>query len=164
MILVLCLPCELAVRIMPARVGDALSLDELETLVGRKSPYWPDKYPCPNCTKEAKGIREVEADPEVLGLLNLHDLTPEEAFAAFNGLGFPGEQTCTFEEVQELLKKQPIRRVIGRTVVHSTRAVLDAIELWDGTKLHLGAGMEGAVVYRISRPPGYTDKALEGTS
>ncbi len=162
MILVLCLPCALAIRVMPTRVGDTTSSDELETLVGRKSPYWPDKYPCPSCEKDARGIRETEADPRALALLKMRDLTPEEAFAAFNGLGFPDEQSCTFDEVQTLLKEQPVRRVVGRTIPLTERVVLDCLELWDGTKLHLGAGAEGAVVYRIARPHAYTAKALEG--
>lgn len=169
MIVVVCLPCELALRIMPARAADANSDAELETLVGRRSAYWPDKYPCPGCTKPATGMRETQADPRVLQVMKLHDLTPLEAYAAFHGLGLPGEQACTFEMIQELLLTHPVRRVVGRTIADTApaRSVIDHIELWDGTRVHLAAGLEGAVVYRVVRPTSYAAAVLtelEGVS
>lgn len=164
MIVVVCLPCALAIRVLPARSAEALSNEELELLVGRKSEFWPDKYPCPRCEKPATGMREHEADPRVLLTIGIHDLTPQEAFAAFNGLGFPEEQSCTLPELQELLRAQPIRRVVGSNIPQSGRVVVDALELWDGTTVHLGAAVEGAIVYRIVRPQSYAAKLMEGAA
>jgi hypothetical protein len=159
MILVVCLPCASAVRIMPASVADTTSNEELEILVGRKSNYWPNKFPCWTCGGSATGMRETEADPRVLRLMVVHDLTPQEAFAVFNGCGFPEEQVCAFDVIEALLRAQPIRRVIGKDIPLSARAVIDSIELWDGTKLHFGAAVEGAIVYRIVRPHSYVQAA-----
>lgn len=164
MIIVTCLTCEIAIRVLPESVGDVRSVAEADQLVGEKSDFWPNKYPCPNCEQPALGIREVAADPRALRLLRMHDLTPQEAFAAFNGLGFPEEQQCSIAALQELLREQPIRRILGRDIGGAPTVHVDALELWDGTKVHLGAGSSGAVVYRIVRPPAYTKRALEGAS
>lgn len=161
MMLVVCLHCALVVRVMPASVLDAVSTDELDSLVGTKSSFWPDKYPCPACEVLCTGMRENEADARVLQLMTVRDVTPQEAFAAFNGLGFPEEQRCALATVQELLRAHPVRRVIGKDIAQAGRVVVDALELWDGTKIHLGAGVEGAIVYRIVPPHSY---AKEGTA
>lgn len=164
MMLVVCLPCSLAVRIMPAVVADAASVQELEQLVGRRSDLWPDRYACPRCGNSARGMLEQEADSRVLALLTVQDLNPQEAFAAFNGCGFPDEQCCSLETVQALLVETPVRKVIGTNVTGSERTIIDALELWDGTKVYFGAGAEGAVIYRITRPISYTTKALAETA
>lgn len=164
MIVVVCTACALAVRIMPTNIGDVRSTDEAGVLVGPESSFWPNKFPCPRCEKDATGMLERHADPRALALMTLRDLTPHEAFAAFNGLGFPEEQKCSIETLQELLREQPVRRVIGKDIVGAPTVHIDAIELWDGTRVHFGSGTSGAVVYRIVRPPAYAHHVLvEGT-
>lgn len=161
MIVITCLPCSLALRVMPEVVTDPNSVRELEYLVGRQSDFWPNKYPCPRCGENGSAIDEREADPRALQLLELVDLTPAEAFSVLNGLGFPDEQRCTLEVVEELLQKTAVRRVVGRNVAGMERTVIDALELVDGTKVHFGSGADGAVIYRITQPVSYTRKALE---
>lgn len=160
MILVVCLPCAYAIRVM-ANVTDVLSATEVEQLVGRRSDFWPDRFPCVRCGKHAQGMREAEADPRVVEALELQDLTAQQAFAAFYGMGLPDEQRCSLESVQALLLENPVRKVHGKNVIGAERAIIDALELWDGTKLYFGAGAEGAVIYRTTRPVSYTAKALK---
>jgi hypothetical protein len=94
--------------------------------------------------------------------MSIQESTPQEAFAAFNGLGFPDEHHCSLETAQALLKEHPVRRIIGTNVKGAERTIIDALELWDGTKVYFGAGAGGAVIYRITRPVSYT-KQLEKT-
>lgn len=164
MIVVVCLPCELAIRVMPANVANHRSAQELDQLVGKASPFWPDQYPCPRCGKNARGFLEKMVDPKVLQALVLQEATPQEAFAAFHGMGFPDEQRCSLETVQELLLGTPVRRVIGKNVTGQERTIIDALELWDGTRVHFGAGAEGAVIYRITKPVSYAQKVLSETN
>jgi hypothetical protein len=159
MILVVCLPCNFAIRVMPENVALTQSQQELDQLVGMRSDFWPDKYPCPRCGKPSRGIREREADAKVLALMAVQDATPQQAFAAFNGLGFPDEHHCSLETVGALLKEQPVRRVVGTNVRGVERTVIDHLELWDGTRMYFGSGAEGAVIYRITRPVSYTAKS-----
>ena len=107
---------------------------------------------------------EQQADPRALALMAVRNLSPQEAFAAFNGLGFPEERSCTMDVLQALLREQPIRRIIGKNISGAMTAHIDALELWDGTKIHLGAGSSGAVVYRIVRPVPYAVRALAGAT
>ena len=150
MILIVCLPCTLVIRVLPS--VEEQQGGELESLVGRLSGFWPDKYPCPRCDKMMRGILESDADPNVLKLMTLKDLTPHETFAALNGLGFPDEQDCTMESLLGLMRAQPVRRLHGANVQGSTRCVIEVIELWDGSKIYLGGCPEGAVAYRATRP------------
>jgi hypothetical protein len=158
MIVVSCLPCALAIRVMPSSVSSMPALREVRELVGDQSDFWPDKFPCPRCEKMCKGLLEEMVDARVYTRMELRDLTAVEAFAAFNGMGFPDEQRCSLTAVRELLSAYPIRKVNGSEVSGQERAVLDSIELWDGTVLHLGASPAGAVVYRVVRPPNYAAK------
>ena len=157
MIVVTCLACELLIRVMP----EGESSDELEHLVGSRSDFWPDKYPCPRCGKNGQGLPEREVDTRVYQVMELRDVTPKEAFAIFNGMGFPDEQQCSMETLRTLLLEHPVRRVVGRDVVGMARSIVDHLELWDGSRVYLGAATEGAVVYRITRPVSYTAKQLE---
>lgn len=149
MILIVCIPCKLAIRVLPSVIDRS---DQLETLVGRQSDFWPDKFECPQCQGTMRGMLEAQADVNALKLMRLKDLTPHEAFAAFNGLGFPDEQNCTLEALHELLREQPVRKLHGENVAGSTRSIIECIELWDGSKIYLGASPEGAVVYRTTTP------------
>lgn len=159
MIVVICLECALGIRVMP-NLGDRRSVTELDHLVGRNSPFFPDKYPCPRCSVESRCFMEHEVDPRVLCTLTLHDLTAAEAYSAFMGLGFPDEQRCSLETVQGLLLEKPVRKVHGKNVEGIERAIIDHLELWDGTKIYFGAGADGAAIYRITRPVSYVDKVL----
>ena len=152
MILIVCENCSLCMRVM----GPA---EEIVYLVGEKSEYWPDKYPCPTCEKMCKGVPELLSDPRALSVMNLVEVNPQEAFAALNGLGLPKETNCTAEVVGALLLEQPIRRIKAANVWGANRCIIDHFELWDGTRVYLGAGGEGAVVYRIVRPQSYVEKA-----
>lgn len=160
MIVVPCFTCAFVIRVMPVRMGDATSEAEVDHLVGRSSDFWPAQFHCVRCGKPCRGMRESEADPRALSLMTLQDLTPQEAFAAFNGLGLPDEQKCSLEVVQVLLREQPIRRVVGRSIQGVERTLVDALELWDGSTVYFGAGGDGAVIYRITRPISYTRTAL----
>jgi hypothetical protein len=151
MILILCSKCALAIRVM----GDA---DEIRPLVGDRSEFWPDKYICPRCEERAVGCHELEASAADVERLRPRDLTPQEALAAFHGLGLPDEQLCNKALLESLLRQQPIRHIAARDIEGSRRCYLHHIELWDGTKIYLGAGSDGAVVYRIAHPHSYTEQ------
>lgn len=160
MIIIICVPCSLAVRVMPTQVTAAMSTLEVEQLVGRHSSFWPDLYPCVRCNKHMRGFSEAEVDPHVLRTVELHELTPHEAFSAFNGFGLPEEQSCSLDVVSKLLLEKPVRRVVGSNVRGAQRTVIDALELWDGTRIYFGSGAEGAVIYRIAAPISLTEKVL----
>jgi hypothetical protein len=160
MIVIACTPCAFAMRVMPESVTSIRSVQELDQLIGKRSDFWPDKYPCPKCGQMATGFAEREVDGRVLQLMELKEVTPQEAFAALNGLGFPDEQKCSLGAVQELLRGQPFRKLVGTDVVGMERTIVDYIELWDGTKVYFGSGAEGAVIYRITRPVSYANKQL----
>jgi hypothetical protein len=151
MILVICQPCSLCMRIMG-------SSEQITHLVGEQSDYWPNKFPCPRCEKPCAGYLELSVDPRTLNQVELVELNAEEAFAAFNGLGFPKEGDCRTEVLEALLREQPVRKIAGRDVFGTTRCLVEYIELWDGTRLYFGAGSEGAVVYRIVKPQSYVRK------
>ena len=141
MIVIVCIPCALAVRVLPS-VKEA---GEIDSLIGRHSHFWPDRYICPRCEGSMRGMLEHEADVRALSLMELRDLTAQEAFQLFEGLGFPDEQNCTVEALTELMRAQPMRKIQGRNVLGSTRALVEYLELWDGTKIYLGAAPDGAV-------------------
>jgi hypothetical protein len=148
-------------RVMPTNVTSMVSAQEVDQLLGKRSEYWPDKYTCPRCGGAAKGFLEREVDHRALEAMELRDLTPHEAFAALNGLGFPDEQKCSLETVQALMVEQPLRRIIGSNVTGSERTIVDCLELWDGSKVYFGAAAEGAIIYRITRPVSYVAKVPE---
>jgi hypothetical protein len=149
MILVICPKCALALRV----IGDA---EEVQSLVGEGSEFWPDHYVCPRCGAAAVTCMENEV-ASGLDRVHLRDLTPPEALAALHGLGLPNEQVCTKELLEALLREQPVRRIAARDIEGSHRCYLHHIELWDGTKIYLGAGSGGAIVYRIASPFSYAE-------
>jgi hypothetical protein len=160
MILIACLNCGLGIRVMPTRVTDPRSIQEVHQMVGENSTFWPDQFKCPRCGNPARGMLERKADPKAVALLELRDLTPHEAFQAFNDLGLPEEQDCSLATVQQLLGEQPVRGIIGTDVMGMKRTIVDALELWDGTKIYFGAGAEGACIYRIVKPVSATQRVL----
>lgn len=161
MIVVTCLSCALAVRVLPDVSAGAQAVAEVDWLVGKGSDFWPNRYPCPRCGQHASGLAESAVDPRALALLEVRDLTAQEAFVAFHGLGFPEERACSVEVLQELLTTQPVVRVVGSNITGAQTVHVDALELRDGTRVHLGAGASGAVVFRIVRPAAYAQRVQE---
>jgi hypothetical protein len=162
MIVVACLACGFAIRVMPTKVADPHSVQEVHQMVGKYSDLWPNKFLCPRCNNPARGLLEREIDPKAMALLEVRDLTAHEALAAFNGLGLPEEQKCSFDAVSKLLLEQPVRNIIGTDVVGQARTIIDSLELMDGTRVYFGAGAEGACIYRITRPISYAERLLQG--
>lgn len=152
MIVVLCPQCSLALRV----IGD---LAEVHSLVGEHSEFWPDNYTCPRCAfKHARGSIEQALSPEFLSSYEMRDLGAAELFSALMGLGLPDEGSCQLVTVTELLTTKRVKRVVGIDVPGVERCVLDYIELDDGTRLHFGAGPDGAVIYRNVPPQSYAEK------
>jgi len=147
MILILCPSCAMAVR---------TAGDDAEDLLGKESPYYPDKYPCPRCGAMAKLMDKHG------GVMDVRDLQPAEAYAAFNGLGLPEERDCGEVAVKQLLSGARVVRVHTR-YVHSGRCCLDRIEIEGGATVHLGSSSLGAVVYRISSPHSYVHAVERNT-
>lgn len=151
MILIVCESCQLCLRVMGSR-------EEVQSLVGEDSSFWPDQYPCPRCEKLIYAVRELEADPRIFGLLTLVDVNAGEAFAALNGMGLPEEGDCRRGVLEDLLRTHPVKKLSGKDIPGTNRCRVDFIELWDNTRLYFAAGAEGAVVYRVVRPRSYVEK------
>jgi len=154
MFLVPCLRCNTAVRV----IGDPVQID---LLIGDKSEYWPNKYVCVNCEQPCTAHHEMEVELDVLALMKMRELSPEEMLAAQMGLGTPDEMMCDAATVNDLLLHRRIKNVASYTVKGTTRCCLTVIELEDGVKLHFGSSAHGAVVYRISRPISYQQRVLK---
>lgn len=133
--------------------------EEVDYLIGPKSDWYPDRYPCPKCGERCAYCARLEGKdrPTVT-------LTVREAFIAFSGAGLPDEQECSATRVEKLLYEHPISKVYTRHISGTNRCTLDRLELNDGTVLHLGSSSHGACVYRISGPPQFTKYALKGFS
>lgn len=155
MMVVACAACGLVVRVL----GDP---NEVGPLVGSASEFWPDRYECPECGARARATLESEVDPCLLAGRRARDLTAQEALAAFHGLGLPDEQMCDVQSVVKLLREQRIRRVVADDISGLARCYLRELELDDGTRLYLGAGAGGALVYRMTRPTSYTERVCNG--
>jgi hypothetical protein len=158
MILIICTKCPFALRVMPAGLTQ---VEELETLVGTKSEFWPNKYSCAQCGAHAEGALEDQVAQ--WSWADVRDVTPHEAFAAMHGMGLPEEQKCSVEVLDGLLREKPVRRVHGKDVRGSNYALIESLELWDGTLVYFGSGADGAVVYRVQPPVSYArlaEKAL----
>lgn len=119
----------------------------MSRLVGPQGEWWPDCFPCPNCRQLSSVENAIGTD--ALAVLDLYDLTPEEAYKAFNGLGLPQEQECGPLAVR-LAFQQPIKTIRARLVRGTNRSVIDSIEFEDGSSMYFGASPFGAIVYRIS--------------
>ncbi len=141
MILIACSHCSYALRVTGP-------LEELDTLVGQRSDYWPDKYPCFHCDQIAAGFLLPEVSAVAMATLVISDVTPQEAFAALHGLGTPTEQTCCPEVLEQLFGNLGIT-LVGNQLSGTSRFRLDALALPGGTKVHFGASPQGAVIYRI---------------
>lgn len=150
MILIVYKKANLALRVIgPER--------EVQLMVGEDSEYWPDKYPEHSEYGEAHGVLETLTTREAMHLLQIVDVTPQEAIAAIHGLGLPSEQGCDAEKLHELFEAHDIK-VTLRPIRGAQRAVLDCLEFPNGKKLYLGACAKGAVAYRLTEAISYADR------
>lgn len=128
-------------------------------LIWRGSEWWPDKYVCPRCEGRHCRVCPSESIPSDY---SIHDLEPEELYAALHGMGLPSEMLCDGATVRELLANHKIEQVVGFDVPNTTRFIIHVLVLDNGTRIHLGASPSGAVVYRISRRHSYVKEVLNG--
>lgn len=150
MITIVCKECKTALRIS----GE---VDEMVHLFGEKSEWYPDKFPCvtDGCTSKMEIMDSIAGD--AFRALDVHDVTPTEAFSALNGLGVPEEQDCGPTAVKVAFQK-PIKNVATRLVKGTNRSVIDSVEFEDGSKLFLGSSAFGAIVYRISKKRSFVEE------
>jgi hypothetical protein len=152
MILIVCKDCGVGLRVSGEHA-------EVDSLIGERSDWYPDKYPCPGCGKsEAEMVDAIE--PSAFNALDLYDLSLQETFAALNGLGLPHEQDCGPTAVQNLLVRQQIAKVDCHLIKGTNRTVVYSLTFEDGTTLYLGSSPYGATVYRIAKKRSFTKEAL----
>lgn len=150
MITIACRQCANALSV----IGDAV---EIETLVGSRSDFYPDKYKCFSCEGAADCVLTPEVSVAALRNLTVFEVTPQEAFAALMGMGIPAEMTCCAEVVEAMFEKQGLK-VKGYQLPRTNRYVVHSITFPDGSTMHLGSAFQGALAYRISKPHSYVDK------
>jgi hypothetical protein len=155
--IIFCPNCHFALRVLGEQ-------DKASMLIGTKSDFWPDGYICPKCEGKAKHFLEHEVDKDIWPLLQIRELTSEEAFSALHGVGLPEERVCTKEAIEETLKTKKISGIVGESLPHTERYILRRICFEDGSCMHLACGAGGATVYRISPPPSYAKKVLDELS
>jgi hypothetical protein len=144
--LLACLHCYTVVQVL----GEE---EEIASLVGSGSEYWPDDYTCVNC---GKGCTAVPDDIAVLDLqkFKLRELSAPELLAALHGLGTPEEMKCNAATISALFATK-IQRVQGEVVRNTERYALDYIEFEGGARAYFGSSPSGAVIYRITHPHSY---------
>lgn len=81
----------------------------------------------------------------------LRKLTAAEFLGGMAGLGLPHEIDASPEVVSAMLATCEITNVRIQRSRDPGRSVLTALELSNGTILHLAAGPEGAIIYKITR-------------
>lgn len=140
-------------------VGDPV---EVDYLVGTKCEWYPDTYKCPldGCGGRMQFADVVES--ESLAKLRVADVTPQEAFIAFQGLGLPAERDCGMTAVRELLIGQRIVAADLQQVRGANRTIVHSLKLEDGRRLFLASGTEGSTAYRISDMSRYAKEELDG--
>ena len=149
MIFLACPVCRKAVRVH----GD---MEEISTLLGERSEFWPDKYKCFSCNCSVIYCLTPEVSPAALATMDVHDLTPQEAYAALNGFGVPEERTCCPEVILPLFQSLGIA-VKGCRINTGTFRV-EELTFPDGTTLFLAPAAVGAVVYRVRKRSSYAEK------
>lgn len=150
MIFIACTDCGCALQV----VGD---IEELSTLVGDRSDFWPNKYCCFNCGKPCQCYLTPEVSALAVAKMRVVNLNPQEAFAALNGFGIPEEQTCCPEVVLPNFLSMGIQ-VKGGQPSGKKFFRIEEITFPDGTTLFLASSPQGAVVYRVRRPLSYAQK------
>lgn len=153
MITIVCTRCSHALRV----VGAA---EEVDTLVGIRCDQWPDKFVCFHCEGPAQGMLTAEISELADKQLRVHAVTPQQAFAALNGMGLPEEATCCKEVIEPLFEACGIK-VKGRQLPQTTRYVLHELTFPDGRTLYLGSSVAGPMVYRITEKHSYVN-GLDG--
>ena len=148
MITIVCLPCNHAISV----IGE---VTEVDTLVGQRSDFWPDKYTCFTCGGSMEAVLTPEVSSFAYSKLFIYELGPHETFAALMGLGLPEERVVEADTVQQLFKQAGLA-VKGKSYRGQHRFFIDEIQVPDGTKLHLGASPQGAAVYRSTKPHSYS--------
>lgn len=141
MITIVCSACGTAIR-------TSGEYDEVDVLLGEKSEWYPDKYPCPCCPAKAAMVDAIE--PAALKSLDLYEMTAQEAYGAFNGLGLPTERECGPLAVAEAFKS-PVKKINCELIKGTNRSVMRSIELEDGTRVYFGSSSYGATIYRIAK-------------
>ena len=154
----LCSNCGSVVRV----IGDAR---QVALLVGEESSLWPNGYVCPVCDGAAVGVPAGVSSTELLSGQpgeRLFELTPEEALALHMGLGMPDERRCTLEAVEAALSEGVARWGLESDLT-SSRVYLAWLETGKGTRLFLGAGPHGSLVYRIRNQHRYAERIDNGS-
>ena len=154
MILIACTVCRLAIRAQ----GNP---EEMDHLVGQRSDWYPDKYPCPR--SECTGLMVIAdaVEPESLGYLEIHDLSPQESFQAFMGLGLPEEKDCNVSLVRQLMRGSKIISLDLHGLPGTQRSILHSLLLESGVRVYLGTSPQGVVVYRVVPPRSLTQEILD---
>lgn len=155
MIVIACLTCHLAIR----TTGEP---NELDFLVGTRSEWYPNRYPCPNSECLGKMTMTDAIESRVLGLLEVHDLSPQECFQALNGLGLPKERACDVGSIRKALQGRSIAFIDVQPVHNDKRSIVHSLLLDNGTRVYLASSPQGAMVYRIAPPRSVVREVLDG--
>ncbi len=156
MITLVCLRCRLALRLS----GDH---DEMDYLIGMKSDWYPDRYPCPRSSCHGTMTLTDTIASVDLEQLEIYDLNPQEAFQAMHGMGLPVERSCDIDTVRSVLSGHSITSMDLQGLPGTNRTVIHSLTLADGTRVYLASSPLGAVVYRIAPPHSHV-KDLENGS
>lgn len=120
--------------------------------MGPLSEVWSKFHECPACSANKMfGHPENALAPELVAKLRIRDLEPTECFTALMGGGLPEEQLATASAVRQALLSSVVRDITVRNLAGTSRCILERLVLEDGTRIYLGAGPQGATVYRIAK-------------
>lgn len=155
MITLACLECHLALRTSGEPV-------EVDFLVGMRSDWYPDRYPCPRSGCKGTMTLTDVIESKVLPLLEVHDLTPQECFQALKGMGLPEEKQATIDVIVKCLEGKKIVSFEAEPVANSPRTVIRSILMEGGVRLYLGSSPQGATVYRIANSRSHVSEVLGG--
>jgi hypothetical protein len=155
MITLACTKCFVALR-MSGEFG------EMDFLVGMKSDWYPDRYPCPTSGCGGTMTLTDVIDSKDVEKLRIYDLSPQEAFQALHGMGLPKERECSAELVLETLVGGKVTAVDIQDLAGSNRSVIHSLVLESGHRLYLGSSPFGAVVYRVAPPRSHVQELEDG--
>lgn len=155
MITLTCLHCHLALR----TTGE---LQELDYLIGPRSEWFPNRYPCPRSGCNSQMIFSEALDSKILAALEIHDLSPQEVFQALNGMGLPNEKKCDLATVLEALNGQKIVGIDASEIRNAGRTVVRSITLEDGKRIYFGSAPQGAIIYRVAPSRSLAKEMLGG--
>lgn len=152
--LIACPVCRLAFRVQG-------NYEEMHFLVGQRSDWYPDKYPCPTSECLGKMVIADAVDPESLGYLDIRELSPQETFQAFMGLGLPEEKDCNPTIVKEAMRGRKIVSMDLHGIPGTTRSVLHSMMLDNGVRVFFGNSPHGVVIYRVVPARSLTQEILD---